>query len=307
MSNLLVSRRGLVLGAAATSLPPLVPAQAKSAELPFVLIGDWGRYGNDRQREVGAAMGRTAADINSRFVISVGDNFYEDGVTGLTDPQWKASFEDIYAAPALQTRWDVILGNHDYRGDVAAQLAYGQLSPRWNMPARFFQRDETLPDGTKAALFYIDTSPFLSIYKDSKVDIRGQDTAAQLAWLDTALGTSTAKWKIVIGHHPLYTVTSGKRDQPELIGPIAPLLHKHGVKIYINGHDHNFQYLVMDGVHYITNGAGSQTEAPKPAKPGQFASGSHGFMTASLSADTFAFAFIDESGTELFRQSVTAT
>ncbi len=306
MPSIIVSRRELLIGAAGAALMPLVPAQAKAAVLPFVLIGDWGRGGADKQREVGVQMGRTAEAIDSRFVVSVGDNFYEDGVTGLSDPQWVDSFEAIYAAPSLQTPWDVILGNHDYRGDVQAQLDYGRTSKRWHMPGRTFIRGETLPDGTTADFFYIDTSPFLAIYRDSKVDIRGQDTAAQLVWLDKALGASTAKWKIVIGHHPLYTVTGGKRDQKELIAQVGPLLQKHGVRIYINGHDHNFQYLEVDGVHYITNGAGSQTEKNGAAKPGQFASRSHGFMTAELSAGAFGFTFVDETGAELFSKIVTA-
>lgn len=303
MSAPLVSRRGL-LAVAGSTLLPLAPAVAKSPSLPFVMIGDWGRKGADKQREVGVQMGLTAEAIGSRFVVSVGDNFYENGVKSVTDKQWVESFEEVYPAASLKTPWQVILGNHDYRGSVPAQLEYAQTSSRWCMPARYFQASETLADGTKIDFFYLDTSPFLSMYVNTKVDISGQDTQAQLAWLDTALGSSTAKWKIVIGHHPLYTVSGGKRNQKELIGQVGPLLHKHGVKIYVNGHDHNFQYLEVEGIHFITNGAGSQTETGKPAKPGQFTSDHHGFMTVDLSAEQFAFAFIDDTGAELFSKAV---
>ncbi len=300
-----ISRRGFLL-AAGGSLLPLAPAQAKSPTLPFLLVGDWGREGADKQREVGAQMGRTAEDIGSRFVVSVGDNFYENGVRGVDDKQWAESFEAIYSAPSLQTPWHVLLGNHDYRGSVAAQLDYGKTSPRWRMPARYFQTSQRLPDGTTVDVFCLDTSPFLSMYRGTKVDITGQDTAAQLAWLDRALGESNAKWKIVIGHHPLFTVSGGKHDQPELIAQVEPLLRKHGVKIYINGHVHNLQYLEKGGIHFVTNGAGSQTERVKAAKPGQFSDDSHGFMAVDLSADQFAFRFISDAGTELFAQSIPA-
>ena len=301
---LTVSRRRLLTATAALGVLPSLPAAAKAPSLPFVLIGDWGRQGNWQQREVGRQMGATATEIASRFTISVGDNFYEDGVTSLDDPQWQDSFETIYPAPSLRSPWHVILGNHDYRGNVQAQLDYATRDNRWTMPARYYQRRETLSDGTPVDLFFIDTSPFLSIYRHTKVNIDGQDTDAQLVWLDRALGSSTAAWKIVIGHHPLYTVTGGKRNQPELIGPIKPLLAKHNVRVYINGHDHNLQDLVVDGVHYITNGAGSQTESTRPAAPGQFSSDSHGFMTAELTADHFVFAFIDDSGTRLYQSEV---
>jgi len=306
MPNFTVTRRGLLTTAAASLLPPTVHAQARGPAASFVLIGDWGRAGAEKQREVGVQMGRTAEAIGSQFVISVGDNFYEDGVTGLADPQWRDSFEAIYSAPSLQTPWYVILGNHDYRGDIQAQLDYSNRSMRWRLPARYFSRSERLGDGTTIEFFYIDTSPFVAEYRGTKVRIDDQDTTAQLKWLDTALGTSTAKWKIVIGHHPIYTVIGGKRNTRELIAQIEPLLQKHQVRIYINGHDHNLQYLQRNNIHYITNGAGSEVYEPGPAKPGQFASGHHGFMTANLSADRFQFSLIDDGGSALYTGEVLA-
>lgn len=304
MTTTLLSRRTLFGLAAGTALLPGVTAAALGSTLPFVLVGDWGRKGAKKQREVGAQMGVTAAEIGSRFVISVGDNFYNDGVTGLDDPQWVSSFESIYPAAALQTPWHVILGNHDYQGSVEAQLAYSSRSKRWSMPARYFKTSESLPDGSIADFFFLDTNPFISAYRGTKVAIDGQETTAQLAWLDTALDTSQARWKILIGHHPLYTVSGGKHDQPELIAAIKPLMRKHGISIYINGHQHNFQYLQVDGMHFITNGAGSKTSRPKAAGPGQFSSDRHGFMTAALTANSFAFQFIDDNGAELFATQV---
>jgi len=301
----LVSRRDLLSAAAASTLLPRVAAAARSPSLNFVAVGDWGRGGADKQREVGEQMGRTATVIGSDFVISAGDNFYEDGVTGIADPQWQSSFEQIYAAASLQTPWYAILGNHDYRGDVAAQIAYSDHSPRWRMPDRWFQRRETLADGTIADFFYLDTSPFIAKYRGTKVRVDDQDTQAQLAWLDDALGRSGARWKIVIGHHPIHTVSGGKRDTKELVRQLKPLLVAHGVHVYVNGHDHNMQSLEVDGVRFITNGAGSKTDPVLQApQPGQFASSLHGFMTVALSAERFAYSFIDAGGAELFSGAV---
>ena len=306
MSSFLLTRRSLLAAAAGGAVLPSLAAQARAPSLPFVLIGDWGRNGGEGQRAVGQQMGRIAERIKSRFVISVGDNFYENGVTGLADPQWTSSFEEIYDAASLQTRWDVILGNHDYRGDVEAQLAYSARSARWAMPARSFSRSELLSDGTIADFFYIDTNPFVRAYHGTMVRVDGQDTQAQLRWLDTALGRSPARWKIVVGHHPIHTVTGGKRDTAELIAELDPLLRRHAVRIYINGHDHNFQYLEKGGVHYVTNGCGSQCTAPGAAAPGQFSTGSHGFMTADLSAERFAFSMVDDAGATLFAKEILA-
>ena len=300
-SHRTISRRGLLgTGLALATLP----AAARAASLEFLVVGDWGRGGADRQLEVGAQMGRTAAAIGSRFVVSVGDNFYEDGVTSPDDPQWDGSFEFIYSAPSLQIPWHAILGNHDYIGNVQAQIDYSARSSRWRMPARYFQRREHLSDGTPADFFYLDTNPFLREYWGTKVRVDGQDTAAQLAWLDAALAMSDAPWKIVIGHHPVHTVARERRDTPELIARLKPLLRKHRVSIYLNGHDHNLQYTPIDGGHWITSGAGSETNRVKKAEGDEFGTDQHGFMTVSLSAETFAFAFINESGDKLFEKTL---
>lgn len=37
-------------------------------------------------------MGRVAAKLNIDFVISTGDNFYDDGLTGIDDPAFEISF-----------------------------------------------------------------------------------------------------------------------------------------------------------------------------------------------------------------------
>ena len=303
-----LSRRALLTRSAtltAGAALPALPAQAAAPALPFVLIGDWGRHGRDNQTNVAEQMGMTASHMNSRFVISLGDNFYENGVTGLDDPYWQTSFEDIYTAPSLQTPWKVILGNHDYRGNVQAQLDYSNQSKRWQLPARYYGVTETLPDGEKADFFYIDTSPFISYYAGTKTDISGQDTNKQMAWLNSALAGSTARWKIVIGHHPIYTALSGQdHDQPDMIAHIDPILRAHNVPIYINGHDHTLQSTTVNGITYVTNGAGSATYQPPAAMRAGFVSAAHGFMTCRLSSEKLDFALVDMSGTTLYAQTV---
>lgn len=300
----MIGRRGLLGGMAGMALLRSVPAMARMPATNFITVGDWGRKGHHKQRAVGAQMGRTAAQIGSRFVVSVGDNFYEDGVTGLDDPQWKDSFEDIYADASLQTPWDVILGNHDYIGDIEAQLQYSRRSARWRMPARYYARREVLADGTPADIFYIDTNPFVTAYRGTKVRVDGQDTAAQLRWLDQALGRSDAPWKIVIGHHPVYTVSGEKHDTPELIAQLLPILRAHRVPIYVNGHVHNLQVRNVDGISFITCGAGSLTAKVKRGDAGEFSSDSHGFMTTAWTAGSFDFSFVDETGRQLYQQAI---
>jgi acid phosphatase len=279
---------------------------AANASLNFLAVGDWGRDGAFRQAEVAARMGEAAQALKARFVISVGDNFYEDGITGVSDPKWKTSFEDIYSAPSLQVPWHVILGNHDYHGDSQAQIAYSALSHRWRMPARWFSRSEVAPDGARVDLFFLDTSPFVSgYYKDGgrKVKVVGQDTARQLAWFEPALSASRADWKIVIGHHPVWpnrtTDDGGEGASPDVRAKIDPILRKYRVPLYLNGHDHDLQHVARNGTHYVCTGAGSKIRKACVMEGSDFCDLDSGFITCSVNRAAIRVVYRDYKGSEV--------
>jgi tartrate-resistant acid phosphatase type 5 len=313
MGNRLISRRSVLLGAGGFSLLPLrLPAQPKAPSLPLVVVGDWGEPGSSGQPDVAREMGREAERIGSAFTISVGDNFYEEGVTSTRDPKWVSLFEQMYTAPSLQTRWDAILGNHDYRGDVQAQIDYSAGSQRWRMPARYFSRRETLADGTSVDFFYIDTNPFISAYRrptDEHYEGMRRNApgpiADQAKWLDDALGRSDARWKIVVGHHPIHTVS--KRDEPDMVAQIKPVLERHNVPLYVNGHVHNLQCVRHKAITYVTTGAGGR----KLGHVGhvdstQFARETFGFVTLDIARDRIAHRFIDGHGQEVYAGQIAA-
>jgi len=50
-------------------------------------------------------MGIVGEKLDIDFVISTGDNFYEDGLKGVDDPAFYQSFVDMYTAPSLQKTW----------------------------------------------------------------------------------------------------------------------------------------------------------------------------------------------------------
>lgn len=50
-------------------------------------------------------MGIVGENLNIDFVISTGDNFYDDGLEGVDDPAFYDSFVNIYTAPSLQKIW----------------------------------------------------------------------------------------------------------------------------------------------------------------------------------------------------------
>ena len=284
-----------------------VAAASSSTDLTFLIFGDWGRGGEFHQRDVANQMGLAAAKRRCRFVVSVGDNFYEKGVQSATDPQWKSSFEAVYTAPSLSVPWYSILGNHDYKGRTEAQLDYAKTHPQWKMPARYFSAVEPIDENDKVEFFFIDTSPFVEEYRqkeDMRDEIIAQDTAAQVTWLNHALSSSNASWKIVIGHHPIFSGGSEHGDQPELIRAINPLLEKHQVSAYFNGHDHDLQHIVRGSVEYFNTGAGSKVREPGPTEGSRFYRGTPGFMAVTLTGKEMHVEVIDYTGAPLYETRV---
>jgi tartrate-resistant acid phosphatase type 5 len=281
---------------------------AEAGGFNFIIFGDWGRNGERDQKEVAAQMAVAAKATSARFIVSVGDNFYEDGVASVNDRQWQTSFEKVYRDPALQIPWQVILGNHDYHGNCDAQLEYGRNHPRWNMPARYFLQTHRIDNVTTADFFYLDTTPMIKSYwhtGKTADKVATQDVKKQIAWFKDALAASQAPWKIVIGHHPIYS--GGEHgDTVELIDDILPLLHQHKVQAWFNGHDHDLQHLVAGDLNLFCTGAGSKVRSTKKTPYTKFAQTSSGFTTVALQPDRMLIGMTDNHGQLLYTTTVPA-
>lgn len=295
-NHLMRTRRELLNGAFAMSILALTSGYAAAAgegDLVFEIVGDWGR-GTDDQRRVATAMAKVARDLNSRFVISTGDNFYPRGVSGVDDPRWIKDFESVYSETSLMGPWYSVLGNHDHKGSTAAQIAYSRRSPRWSMPAAYYSRTQHLGDGVFAEFFFLDTTPLADA--DGAFAFLGASARKeQLTWLDSGLASSRARWKFVIGHHPIFSGGS-HGNTPILIRDLKPILERHKVPAYFNGHDHDLQHLAINSVNYFTSGAGSQSRPVKSTEGTVFSSASLGFAVVAMSTSKAQVSFFDESG-----------
>lgn len=289
------SQTALVGELAAGTLPA---EDTFAGALNFGVIGDWGRHGRPDQMAVARQMGVTCAQANAAFVISVGDNFYEDGVASVQDAHWEKSFRKVYTAKSLQVPWYVALGNHDYHGSVEAQLDYGKSDPRWVLPARYWRKVVAVDPATNLEFFFIDTSPMMSEYKGNFTmrAIETQDVPAQMAWLDQALASSAAPWKIVVGHHPIYSAGLGHGSERDLITTLLPVLQRHKVQAYFAGHDHDLQHLKSGDVNLIISGGGSEHRPVFSIPETQFSGSVSGFVLASARANEMQVRYIDDKG-----------
>ncbi|PIN06243.1 Purple (tartrate-resistant) acid phosphatase [Handroanthus impetiginosus] len=232
--------------------------------LRFLVVGDWGRKGEYNQSKVAFQMGRIGDELDVDFVVSTGDNFYDNGLEGETDPAFVDSYTNIYTAKSLQKQWFSVLGNHDYRGDVIAQLSpvLRKIDSRWLCLRSFVVNAEI------AELFFVDTTPFVEDYftdpGDHTYDWRGVTPvksyiANTLRDLELALKESTAKWKIVVGHHAIRSV-GHHGDTQELVDQLLPVLQANNVDLYVNGHDHCLEHISdrKSPIQFLTSGAGSK-------------------------------------------------
>lgn len=312
MTNL--DRRSFVAGSAAlggAALLSTVPAVAKPPRASFLVVGDWGREGTSNQREVAVAMGRRADETAARFIVTTGDNFYDDGVKSVDDPLWKSSYEDVYTAASLHKPWYGVLGNHDYRGVPQAQLDYAKQSERWRMPARYYKVSGADHGVPSVDMFMIDSSPLVVKYREStgliRENVLSQDSAAQLAWLDRELGRSRAAWKLVFTHHPSYSGGSSHGNTAEMIGQVDPILKRHGVQALIFGHDHDMQHIVKGGLHHIGTGCGSQIRPVKSIEGTRWCLSSSGFARFEVSQDVLDLEFRDLYGHQVYAAKIGRT
>jgi hypothetical protein len=279
----------------------------------FIVFGDWGRNGEDNQKEVAHEMGIVAKKFKPEFIVSTGDNFYPNGVRSTRDHNWLASYEDIYTAHSLQTDWYVVLGNHDYGGDPQAEIDYSAVDRKWNMPARYYSKIFYINgDSSQGMLFvFLDTNPFLSeYYSDGKTHVKGQDTAMQRVWLEKILAESPAniRWKFVFGHHPVYT--GGGRmnsvETAEMKKLFKPIFEKYHVNAYICGHDHNLQYIKPPGfTHYLVSGAGSElSKTIVHPEGGVFARSENGFMKITVSSKQMHVSVVNYKGENIYSVTI---
>jgi len=287
----------------------MVPGYA-SAVTRFVALGDAGE-GNIEQYQVGIAMSNVCAKNGCDFALYLGDNFYNNGVDNVLDPQFSSKFELPYAQ--LDFPFYVALGNHDYGASGLEfwktwyEIGYTNQSPthKWQLPSAYYKFSKQDVD-----FFVIDSqSSFLNWMYDE-----------QQNWLQQSLAGSNAKWKIVVAHHPY--VSNGQHGNAGNYEGCSYSFCKvfNGYKIkqlvdttvcgkadfYFSGHDHNMQWLKPRcGTNFVVSGAGAKTTAlvHRDNNPVYWESDSQaGFMWVEIDGPTMTGVFYDLYGNELYRR-----
>ncbi|GAP97401.1 metallophosphoesterase family protein [Leptolyngbya sp. NIES-2104] len=209
----------------------------KELMLRFAAVADSGA-GDRNQLASANAMVQYHRKNPYSLVTLAGDNIYNSGEM----ERIGVAFEEPYAPLLSQNvRFRACLGNHDIRtenGDPQVQYA------NFNMNGRYYTYRE------KDVQFFV---------LDTNVNADWKD---QMAWLDAELGRSTAPWKIVYGHHPIYSSGHYGTDAV-MVQKFSPLFKKHQVQLYINGHEHHYERSAsIEGTTYLVTGIGGASLRP---------------------------------------------
>jgi tartrate-resistant acid phosphatase type 5 len=262
--------------------PPIFAAAPSDRPARVLAFGDFGD-GSDAQKQVAAAMLTYHTARPFDFALTLGDNFYSTGMASLDDERWKTWWSDLY--DPLRIPFYATLGNHDWGqpNSPAAEILFTARSPSWRMPAAYY----TFTAGA-AQFFALDT------------DVVSEK---QLLWLTESLDASRARWKIVYGHHPIYS-EGQHEDNNVKIDQLLPVLRDRA-DVYLAGHDHDMQHLRPEGkLHFFVAGTGGKLRPIEPGPRSLFAKSAHGFAVLEVQPDTLTIAFVGVGGEELYRYAL---
>ncbi|MBE9229883.1 metallophosphoesterase [Phormidium sp. LEGE 05292] len=200
----------------------------------FVSVADTGT-GTQNQYAVAEAMSRYHQKNPYNLVILAGDNIYNYGEIEKIEAVFERPYQYLLKKGV---KFQACLGNHDIvtkNGDPQVQY------PGFNMPSRYYT-------------FRRDSVQFFALDTNSNADWKNQ-----LIWLEKELSRSNAPWKIVFGHHQIYSSGVYGVNQP-FIKTLTPLFQKYKVQLYINGHEHSYERTrSINGTTYMITGGGAGT------------------------------------------------
>eukprot|EP00186_Timspurckia_oligopyrenoides_P000996 CAMPEP_0182450678 /NCGR_PEP_ID=MMETSP1172-20130603/42906_1 /TAXON_ID=708627 /ORGANISM="Timspurckia oligopyrenoides, Strain CCMP3278" /LENGTH=410 /DNA_ID=CAMNT_0024648371 /DNA_START=77 /DNA_END=1309 /DNA_ORIENTATION=+ len=286
--------------------------------LDLLVFGDWGRDGFCCQRDVAQELDRAllASNSPSRIIINTGDNFYPVGIQSASDSQVQTSFYDVYTKNFQvlhKMKWYSVLGNHDHLGNFKANLdMYKADKERWHMPSRWYT-EEFVADGVRVLIVFLDTTPIFYSPNEGEMtnhNAEKDDGEKQIPWLKQQLKSSSADWKLVVGHHPLSSSGSHALEEAENIAYLRKVLHpifeENKVAAYFCGHDHDMQFLKLGSVNYIVSGAGSKIR-PLIGVRGdgaKFGVAEQGFVYATVNKDIMDLLYVNFRGAVVYSHSI---
>lgn len=258
-----------------------------SSPVRFAVIGDYGSGDEDE-----AAVADLVKSWNPDFIITTGDNNYDDGAEATIDEnigqfyhEFIFPYKGAYGPGAQFNRFFPTLGNHDWstRKEIDGQvLPYPYLD--------YFE----LPGNERYYDFVSGPVHFFALDSDSKEPDGVGRSSIQAQWFKERLAAATAPWKIVYMHHAPYS--SGPHGGTDWM---QWPFEEWGASAVISGHDHIYERILLAGFPYFVNGLGghSRYELKTPVEGSQVRyRENYGAMLVEAGPWTMDFQFINIDG-----------
>ena len=224
----------------------------------FVAIGD-----SRNRHDVHAKIVKKIMEKNPRFIINSGDLV----ANGRSIGDWQAFFK-VNKEFMKNTPYYPVLGNHE----KDSPYYYDFFDQPNNERYYYF----TVGD----ALFIVLDSEGLRITRPAYVSKNNGDQfwydsaieyhKIQKEWLENVLNLNKeAGFIFIFQHLPLYSVMKNRVEESMMARKFwGDIFERHGVQVFINGHDHHYHHAIDNNVHFITAaGAGAplyDIDAPQP-------------------------------------------
>jgi hypothetical protein len=212
--------------------------------LRFAVIGDYGRAGLPEQ-----AVAYLVAQWRPDIVLTTGDNDYPAGEAATLDRNigryyhaFIAPYHSQLGTGATVNRFFPALGNHDW----------------YTAGAQPYVNYFTLPGNERYYTFSRGPVQFFALDSDPHEPDGTTSDSPQGQWLQGQLQASHACWKIVYFHHPPYSSGTTHGSSVWMQWPFR----QWGVDVVLNGHEHSYERLEVDGLLYVVNGAGGSRLYP---------------------------------------------
>jgi len=302
------------------------------ATVRFAVIGDSGT-GDEHQHRIARQMLAWHQRLPYDLVLMLGDNIYGGllGLGGGSRQDFEEKFDRPYAELlARGVVFRAALGNHDMRHNDGQDLIedYDRFHIDGHQGYYSFTAGAWQPAEGEPV-------PLLEFFVINTVRLEeNKQDPEQLTWLEAALNASRARWRILYGHHPLYS--TGRKHggdpklreklEPILLGssagssPVASATHSRGrrvpeaqasglggekeggarVQVVFAGHDHIYQrFQPQHGVAYFVCGSSGKLRRGNAAPSALVAAvedQQRAFMLWEATPDALRYRAIDEDG-----------
>ncbi|HVN85085.1 MAG TPA: metallophosphoesterase [Candidatus Binatia bacterium] len=203
----------------------------------IVALGDFGTAAERRSADVGAALRAFLAQrrITPDAAVLLGDNFYNAGLIGRTHcPCWGGHVDRVAVSRQLddvlrpfeflreQTTAYVVPGNHDYGCPKLQAIENETNIDSLLPPERTWGERWQFRAGFPTAATFDDRAQIVFIDSERMIE-DGDFLAASVDRMRELLSAGAYRWRLVAGHHPLYT--NGPHDGAGWDGALEKALY----------------------------------------------------------------------------------